>query len=484
MMLGTVLNNLIAFVIFAVLARLLNPAEIGAVLFAVIFIDVGRHIASGGIPEALIKRAEWTEEAGSTGFWLNMAMAVIITLLVIFGIAPLIRPHFDDNTANALMVLSSMYIIDSARAVHVSYLRRHFRYDQLALRGLTANTTAGVVAVWLAFEGWGIWALVFQRIVQAVIVTLVTWNAARWMPKFIFSWSIVREIRGFAAHVSGARLLELANTRMPEMVIPVVLGAAQLAFFRIGQRSLDLATQVLVQPIQDVALSSFSRRVAGADAGQKGYLAVMAVTGLLVFPVFFGMGALSPDLIVLLFGDKWESSSQVMRVLAFSVIPLVMIKISTPALMAASRSRSLFVLQLSSLGVGAMALLAGTRHGLLWATVASVVSGYLLLPYAIHSVTRALGITIRDVLAKLLPPALAAITMFAGIVVAHTHLPELQWWARVPLLVLGGALLYVLCLLVFARSFVTYLLKEIAPVVPGRFLPVHQTLTRWLAPVT
>lgn len=483
MMLGTVFNNIIAFVIFAVLARLLSPEEIGAVLFAVIFIDVGRHIASAGIPEALIKRAEWTDEAGSTGFWLNMAFASIITLLVIFVVVPLIRPHFDESAALALMALSSMFIIDSARAVHVAYLRRHFQYNQLAMRGLKANTTAGVVAVVLAFEGWGIWALVFQRIVQAVIVTGVTWHAARWMPKFKFSWTVVSEIRGFALNVVGARMLEITNNKLPEIIISGVLGAAQLAFFRIGQRSLDLATQVLVQPIQDVALSSFSRKESGNREPNQGFLTVLAITSTLVFPAFMGAGALAPDLITLFFGDKWDSSSLVMAILAFNVVPLVMLRISTPALMAASRSRSLFVLQLLNLSVGAAALIVGTTHGLLWATVALVVSGYLLLPYVIYSVTQALHIRARDVLAKMIPPALASVFMFAVLYVFQYYvLNAMHLGVRLPAVIVTGAFVYVLVMVGVARGFTRFLHHELEPIVPGRIKPLYLRMMGKLFP--
>lgn len=483
MMLGTVFNNVIAFVIFAVLARLLSPDEIGAVLFAVIFIDIGRHIASAGIPEALIQRAEWTDEAGSTGFWLNMAFASIITLVVIFVVVPLIRPHFDENAAMALIALSSMFVIDSARAVHVAYLRRHFQYNQLALRGLKANTTAGVVAVWLAFEGFGIWALVFQRIVQAVIVTGVTWHAARWMPKFKFSWTVVREIRGFALNVVGARMLEITNNKLPEIMISGVLGAAQLAFFRIGQRSLDLASQVLVQPIQDVALSSFSRKASGKREPNQGFLTVLAVTSTLVFPAFMGAGALAPDLITLFFGDKWDSSSLVMTLLAFNVVPLVMLKISTPALMAASQSRSLFVLQLLNLSVGAVALTLGTVHGLLWATAALVVSSYLLLPYVIYSVTQALGIKARDVLAKMLPPALASVVMFGVLYALQMYVLNSQHLGvRVPAVIVTGALVYVLCMVSVARGFTRFLHHELEPIVPGRIKPAYLRIMGKLFP--
>lgn len=487
MMLGTVFNNVIAFVIFAVLARLLSPAEIGAVLFAVIFIDVGRHIASAGIPEALIKRAEWTDEAGSTGFWLNMAFASVITLTVIFGVVPLVRPHFDESAATALLALSSMFLIDSARAVHVAYLRRTFRYDQLALRGLKANTTAGVVAVWLAFEGWGIWALVFQRIVQAVIVTGVTWHAARWMPKFRFSWAVVREIRGFAVQLMGARMLEITNNKMPEIMISGVLGAAQLAFFRIGQRSLDLATQVLVQPIQDVALSSFSRKNAENPAvrneSSQGYLTVLAVTSALVFPSFLGAGALAPDLITLFFGDKWDVSALVMSILAFQVVPMVTLRISTPALMAASASRSLLALQLLNLSVGATALFVGTQEGLLWGAGALVLSGYLLLPYVIFSVTRVLGVSARAVLGKLVPPALASVVMFAVLYALQYYwLFDFHQAVRVPVVIVTGALVYVVCMVCVARGFTRFLHQELKPIVPARIKPTYMRVMNKLFP--
>ncbi|MBP2159788.1 MULTISPECIES: lipopolysaccharide biosynthesis protein [Asticcacaulis] len=483
MMLGTVANNIIGFVVFAALARVLAPAEIGAVLIAVIFIDIGRVLAFGGIPESLIQRAEWEDRTASTCFWLNIALAAIITVLVLIISKFVITAHFDASVSTALMALSSMFIIDAARAVHVSYLRRNFKYNQLALRGLWANTAAGALAVYMAFHGFGIWALVFQRIVQAVITTVVTWIEARWMPKFHFDWKVVRDVSGFSVNVTGSRLIELSITKLPDMVISAILGSAQLAFFRIGSRCLDLATQVLVQPIQDVSLSAFARRKDTSAAPGKGYLAVMAVTTTFVFPVFLGAAALAPDLITLFFGDKWAISATIMAILSLSVVPLVVTRMSSSALIAAGLSRPLVVIQILNLIFGLAALWYGTRFGIVWAAAAAVIAAYLTLPYVVWKTTSVLDITLRDWFGHLLPPLLAAGTMLVTLSALHFWL--LGGWniyVRVAAMALTGAAVYAASLILFGQAFLLRLHKEIGPVVPRKVAPLYTRLMTLIVP--
>jgi O-antigen/teichoic acid export membrane protein len=483
MMLGTVANNIIGFVVFAALARVLAPAEIGAVLIAVIFIDIGRVLAFGGIPESLIQRAEWEDRTASTCFWLNIALAAMVTVLVLIISKFVIATHFDLSVSTALMALSSMFIIDAARAVHVSYLRRNFKYNQLALRGLWANTAAGALAVYMAFNGFGIWALVFQRIVQAVITTVVTWIEARWMPKFHFDWKIVRDVSGFSANVTGSRLIELSITKLPDMVISAVLGSAQLAFFRIGSRCLDLATQVLVQPIQDVSLSAFARRSDKSVAPGKGYLAVLAVTTTFVFPVFLGTAALAPDLITLFFGDKWAISATIMAVLSLGVVPLVVTRMSSSALIAAGLSRPLVIIQVLNLIFGLAALWYGTRFGIVWAAVAAVSATYLTLPYVVWKTTRVLDIRLGDWFAHLLPPLLAAGTMLVILHLSHAWLFG-AWniYLRVIVMAIIGAAIYALSLILFGQAFLLRLHKEIGPIVPKKIAPLYTRLMTLIAP--
>lgn len=66
---GTGATMVSSFVVFALLARFLQPIDFGLVAFAALFVDIGRGLMQGGVPEALIRRKGWDEIAASTAFW-------------------------------------------------------------------------------------------------------------------------------------------------------------------------------------------------------------------------------------------------------------------------------------------------------------------------------------------------------------------------------------------------------------------------------
>lgn len=448
LMIGTFFNNVIAFAVFAYVARVVDAGEIGSVLLAVIFVDIGRLISFGGIPEALIQRKQWSSEVGSSCFWFNMAMAGGITILALLLVVPLLYVLVGDTAAKSLAMLASLYLIDAARAVHVSKLRLGFNYHKLARRGFVANTIAGLCAVVLAAHGFGYLALVFQRIVQGVIATVTTWAEARWMPAFRIDWSQIAEVRALSGHVTIGKVLEFANTRVPDILVGTVMGPAALAVFRVGARCLELGNQVLLQPIQDVALSTFSRDTSATETEQD-LKSALTITSMILFPAFIGAGAIADDLVILVFGDKWAASGPVMTLLCLAVVPILFIRLFSSLLMSRGKGRALVALQIVGLGAGVVFVALGLPFGVVGAAAGSVLAGYATLIWVLRRLGQELAIAPRDLLRSLLPALTSAALMFSAVILFGRMVDIHTVIIAVPAKVTVGAAAYLISLILF-----------------------------------
>lgn len=56
---------------------------------------------------------------------------------------------------------------------------------------------AAVVGVFMAYCGYGVWALVGQQLAGAVLGTVVLWWTVQWRPKFIFSFHRLKGLFSF-----------------------------------------------------------------------------------------------------------------------------------------------------------------------------------------------------------------------------------------------------------------------------------------------
>jgi O-antigen/teichoic acid export membrane protein len=174
-------NSLISFVIFIILSRLLAPEEIGLVAFALIIVELGKILVNAGLPQAIVRHPEWDEGYAATCFYLNLLLAASVTLLVFFIAAPVIAQYYDARAQLLVQVLSIIFLLEGVKAVHEGKLKREFNFRAIAIRTVGGSLFAGIVGVILAIQGYGVWALVWQQLLNQLVVTLVTLKSARYL---------------------------------------------------------------------------------------------------------------------------------------------------------------------------------------------------------------------------------------------------------------------------------------------------------------
>ncbi len=465
---GTGANSLVAFIVFAVLARLLDPHTLGVVAFAAIFIDVGRIIVFGGLPEAVVQRESWDHEVSSTCFTANLSISIVFLLLVSLVLAPVLSFTYSPEIGPVLAVLAASYVIDAVRVIHEAKLRREFQYKLLAARASVANALSGIVGVGMAVAGYGVWALVAQRLVSATITTLLTWRAARWTPTVMISWPILRSLSNFIFHLTPARLLSTFSTKLPEFMIGLVLGTVAIAYYRVGSRGLDALSKVSVQPIQQTALSAFSR-LPNPDAIANAYNRLTRATALIVCPLYLGIAVTSPDAIVLLFGHQWAQSAPIMSALALMVGCITLSNFIQPALTAAGKTGRVLSMTIGTLIANVLTTLVTVWYGPTAVALGNTARAYLSLPFWFYMLKQGIPVRWQTAVGGILPPLAAAAGMALILLAMRWYLMDgLAPIVRLPICALCGGVIYVALLMLFARKYLRVVGHELVPLLPKR----------------
>lgn len=466
--LGTGANNMAGFLVFVVLARLLDPASIGLVAFAIIFVELGKVVVFGGLPEAIIQRKEWDHDVASTCFIANLLSAALFVLVMIGIAAPLLSTYYAAGSGMVLSALSSILVIDAARAIHEAKLKRTFNYKLLATRGAIATLLSGIVGIALAYGGFGVWALVAQRLMSSVLITLLTWRAAKWRPSPRLSWSTLRSMSGFATHMTLARLLAVFGVKLPEFIVGLFLGPAMIGFYRIGARGLEAISQLTVNPIREAALSAFSR-LPDAKVIGSAYLRVTRVTAFVACPVYIGAAVTAQDVVLLVFGPQWQPSGIIMAAIALGIGALSFAFFLQTAMTAAGRTGTVLGTSiggfLAILGVS----LAAVPFGLTAVAVANTLRNYLSLPFWLAVLRNTLNVPWKEAALSVLPAFLAALVMGTAVLSLHWQLPAgMHPIPRTALSIALGAFVYTATLLVFARRYLKTIRAELMPLLPQR----------------
>ena len=93
------LGPLVSFVVFFVLARLIEPAAFGLLALATVAINFFQLFMSGGFGPALVQRESLDPQHLDTAFWVNIIAAVILIALIM-GSAGLISNFYKIGRAH------------------------------------------------------------------------------------------------------------------------------------------------------------------------------------------------------------------------------------------------------------------------------------------------------------------------------------------------------------------------------------------------
>jgi O-antigen/teichoic acid export membrane protein len=410
----------LAFLTFAILARLLGAPAFGLVALAALVIDLLLVVSNAGINEAVVQRPTLAEEDADTAFWANLACGLAFCAVTVAA-APLVASLFGQPRLTPIVTaLAAIFAITPLGAIHTARLTRELRFRAIAIRTITASLAGAAVGLPLAFAGYGVWALVGQRLAMGLAMALSAWANRPWMPRLRFRWRTCRELLRFGAYIGLSGTLNQINIRSAEVLSGALVGPVAVAFIRAGSRIVEVLNQVTYLPFQQIAMPLLTRSSDDLATLRSTYMRLSRLSACVMFPAFIGSLVLAPEIVALVFGAGWEPVANAIRIFACAVVASQMNNLIIAALSATGRSRSVLSWTTTQIVLGLAAAIAVHRWGWQAMLMTAVARGYLILPYGFHLLRRHTGIRFAEVLASL-RPALSSTALMALVVLAGRH---------------------------------------------------------------
>jgi PST family polysaccharide transporter len=462
-------EQLIQLILFVYVARKLSPADIGLVALAMVFIDILAFVTRFGQVEAIQRQTSLDDRTLSTSFWLLAAGGLLASGLVGSAAEASIRWFEADLFGIVLLMLAPICALRAWSALPEAILRHRFAYRSLAVRSWLATLIGGGTAAWLAYLDYGVYALVAQRLVTALVGTIASWAVLGWRPRFGFDrvGAVYLVRSGFVFMTNG--FAGLINKNLVQVITGFVLGTTTLGLLRLGWRFFDFVTKTAVQPISRVTLSTFSQLRDDPDALKRAYLRLSQFMALAALPMFVGLGVVADLFVPLVLGPQWVGAIVVMQFLAFSRLPAPVGYFFGPVMIAMGRTRALFRQSIVQIGLTVVFVSIGTFFGIVGVLVAIIVRGVVMTVYNIAVLHKEIGIEPLAVIRVLVPPAVACAVMAIAVEVAKFELAgDLERTTLLALLVVGGAITYGAALL----------LGEVLHLWPGYMRGAMRSLSR------
>ena len=310
----------ISFLVSIVLARILMPKEFGLIGMISVFVGIGTSLMNSGLTQSLIRTSEPDQRDYSTVFFFNMAGSVIVYWILFFT-APLISGFFSQPILTYIIrVYCLSFIIRAFSQVQMTRLTKEMNFKLQMTIAIPSLIGAGLLGIFLAYKGYGVWSLVWMSLCQAFLSSVQLWYRTGWAPSFVFDKKKFHYHFKFGYKLTLSGLLDTIFTNIYQIIIGRFFIAADVGFYTRASTLTQLPVNNISGALNKISYPLFASIHDDDVRLKKAYKQIMQMVIFVIAPVLVIMGVLAEPLIRFLFTAKWMPAVPYFQILCVTGI--------------------------------------------------------------------------------------------------------------------------------------------------------------------
>ena len=304
-LLELLVRKFIGLIISTILARLLLPETYGIVALTTVFITFSDIFILNGFNVALIRKDSVTEEDYSSVMILSIVFTAILYTLF-FVSAPAIAAFYDTPELEiVLKVVTLLLFFQSVSTVIRAKGTRELKFREISIVTVAENLAAGLIGVFLAYRGYGVWALVAQQVSASFFDMVLLSLFFHWKYRLCFKISTVKEMFSFTIGVLGSSFMDFLGNNANSLVVGRAYTSTELGYMNRGNMYPEVIGLNMYSAINSVLLPTLASRQRDRKAMHDVVRNIVSITEYILFPMMIGFAGVSHNFIIVLLTEKW-----------------------------------------------------------------------------------------------------------------------------------------------------------------------------------
>jgi len=457
-----------------ILVRLLSHSDFGLLAMVTTIMSLLRAFKDAGLSAATVQREGITHAQVSNLFWINVAVAGMLALIMAVSAPAIAWFYHEPNLVGITLWLSLTFLVSGSTVQHQALLRRQMRFKALAVIEVGSMVVSLLVGVLMALAGCGYWSLVGMSLASEIAGFALTWWVAKWRPQRPQRGSGTRSLLNFGVKMTAGSAVGIFSRGVDTMLIGWRYGADATGLYSRALALIAKPLDQLMSPVSAVFVPTLSRLQNEPERYRRAFLQLYEAIAMVSFGFAGLFFALSYPITLVLLGPKWEAAAVIFR--AFTLAALSSPIATTVIWMLVSQGRGEEYMRMNLItALTTIAVIgAGLPFGPLGVATAYSVGGLVIsLPVIYYMAGRSGPVTTKDLWAGFFRHFPLCVT------VAGASLLALVWAARysplVQLLICGpvgfaagAATIY---LIRPQREIAQHLFKVVSGMVRARLAP-------------
>ena len=449
----------VAFVVSIILARLLAPEAYGTIALVTVFTAILNVFVDSGLGNALIQKKDADDLDFSSVFYFNIIMCCGLYFLMFFA-APFIATFYNDSTLTPVVrVLSLTLIISGVKNVQHAYVARTMQFKRFFFATLGGTIGAAIIGVYIAYRGYGVWALVAQQVFNAAVDTIILWISVKWRPKKEFSWKRLKILFSYGWRLLVSALLDTGYGKLRQLIIGKMYTSADLAFYNRGENLPHLIIDNVNSSINSVLFPTLSQMQDDRKRLRDMTRRSIKTSTYIIAPLMMGMAFCAEPIVRMLLTDKWIECIPYMRIFCITYMFYPIHTANLVAIKAIGRSDIYLKLENIKKIVGLVILLSTMWFGVMVMAYSLLLSTFLSMIINTWPNRKLMDYSYYDQMRDILPNVVLAVGM--GICVNCIRYLGLSDLITLLIQVPFGIIIYIVCSKLFQLESFSYLVNYI-----------------------
>lgn len=405
----------IQFVIGVLIARVLSPSDYGMVGMLAIFTAISQTLINSGFSTAIVRKTDRTQTDLSTAFWFNMAVGLAL-YFILFLSGPLIARFYNEPLLSDLIKVTALtLILNSLCIVQQALFTIKMDFKTQAKISVTASLVTGITGVAMAYNGFGVWSIVWPGVAGGAVRCVMLWVSSKWRPDKVFSKRSFRELFSFGSKLLVSGLIDTLYNNIYPIIIGKKFSATDLGYYTRADGYSQLPATTITNVMQRVTFPMLCEIQNDMSRLERVYRQLLRLSAFVVFPAMVGLAALAEPLIRFMITDKWLMCVPYLQILCFSLMWYPIHAINLNLLQVKGRSDLFLKLEIIKKIIGILTIIIAVPFGIMWMCVGKVISSILCLIINTYYTGKLIRVGFIKQMGDLLP--ILMLSLFNGAVV-------------------------------------------------------------------
>ncbi len=355
----------VSFIVSIVLARLLAPDAYGTVALVTVITTILQVFVDSGMGNALIQKKDADDLDFSSVFYFNFIICLILYVGMWFA-APFIADFYEMAELTSLVrVISLTLVISGIKNVQQAFVSRNLLFKRFFFATLGGTIFSAFLGIWMAYQGYGVWALVAQQLSNVAIDTLILWLTVKWHPKLMFSFVRLTGLFSYGWKLLVSSLIDTVYNNVRQLIIGKMYSSADLAYYNKGKQFPYLIVTNINTSIDSVLLPVMSKEQESKERVKAMTRRAIKTSTYVMAPLMMGLAFTATPVVRLVLTEKWLPCVPFLQIFCITYMFYPIHTANLNAIKAMGRSDLFLKLEIAKKMVGIALLLSTMWFGVM-----------------------------------------------------------------------------------------------------------------------